>query len=305
LSVLPTAAPPLELDRRSALVSTVTTRLLESVHLGAIISPIGRIVRKAAPTYYCKYRWSALRYSYNEQELHVAPFLCNRSKLSIDIGAADGIYAFHILETSRECVAFEPRQVAALKISDIAKCFSLPVRVEVVALSDKVGETTLRICRSAILKSTVESENFLDGSDSSEVREVSVPTRRLDDYDLDAVGFIKIDVEGHELSVLQGALNTIEHHRPVLLIEIEDQHKPNATRDVPQFLGDLGYEGYFLLDRKLTPVDGFDLATHQQNFQESGLYINNFFFVIPEDAHKLESAVFRVRENLSDRFPRY
>ena len=32
-----------------------------------------------------------------------------------------------------------------------------------------------------------------------------VPKKRLDDFDLPPVGFIKIDVEGHEESVLHGA----------------------------------------------------------------------------------------------------
>ena len=37
-------------------------------------------------------------------------------------------------------------------------------------------------------------------------------------------GFIKIDVEGHELKVIDGAKETIEKHKPNLLIEIEEQH---------------------------------------------------------------------------------
>jgi FkbM family methyltransferase len=252
-----------------------------------------------APTYYYKHLWSALRFSYDEQELYVAPSLCNRNKISIDIGAASGIYTFHVLDTSRECLAFEPRQPEALKISAIAKGLSLPVRVEPVALSVDGGETTLRIYEIWGGRATVESENLLVDCDSGKIYEVTVPTRRLDDYDLDAVGFIKIDVEGHELSVLRGASNTIERHRPVMLIEIEDRHKPNATRDVHRFLGNLGYEGYFLLDRKLTPMTCFDVAAHQDNWQKSGLYINNFFFVTSEDVHRLEAAVCRVRGNLA------
>jgi hypothetical protein len=43
-------------------------------------------------------------------------------------------------------------------------------------------------------RSTIERDNPLE---NSEPYEMVVPTQRLDDYDLDAVGFIKIDVEGH------------------------------------------------------------------------------------------------------------
>jgi FkbM family methyltransferase len=193
---------------------------------------------------------------------------------------------------------------------------SLPVRVEAVALSDEVGEATLRgpvaesvgiegIHKTLTGRATVESENLLDDCDYSQIYEVAVPRRKLDDYDFDAVGFIKIDVEGHELSVLRGASNTIERHRPLMLIEIEDRHKPNAICNVHSFLGNLGYEGYFLLNKKLMPLTCFDLAAHQKNWRQSGLYINNFFFVMPENVHILESSVSRVRGNLSDQFPRY
>jgi FkbM family methyltransferase len=119
------------------------------------------------------------------------------------------------------------------------------------ALSDEVGEATLRIYEPLTGRATIESENLLEGCDCSQIYEVAVPRRKLDDYDFDAVGFIKIDVEGHELSVLRGASNTIERHRPLMLIEIEDRHKPNAICNAHNFLGNLGYEGYFLLNKKL------------------------------------------------------
>ena len=279
------------------MISHVAARFLKAVHLEAMILPISEIVWKAAPTYYYKHRWSTLRNSYRERELYVAPFLCNPNKISIDVGASEGLYTLHVLQTSRECLAFEPHPTAALKLSGMAKSFSLPVRVEAVALSEKEGEETLRIYKGGIKRSTIERENDLADCDSRNMYEVTVPTRQLDDYDLDAVGFLKIDVEGHELSVLKGASNTIEHHRPLMLIEIEDRHKPKATRDVQDFLGNLGYEGYFLLDGKLIPMTCFALDAYQGNCT-SGYYVNNFFFVMPEDIHILESAVFRVRENL-------
>ena len=43
--------------------------------------------------------------------------------------------------------------------------------------------------------------------------------KRLDDYNFDEVDYLKIDVEGHELKVLKGAIATIEKCNPVIVIE--------------------------------------------------------------------------------------
>jgi FkbM family methyltransferase len=277
-----------------------------------IKSAIAHTVKKVAPTYYkrrsWKRRWSEMRSCYDEQELYIAPLLCDQKKTSIDIGASEGIYTAHIIGSSRDCLAFEPLEAKARELAEMANSLSLPVRVEAVALSDARGEATLRILKEDEWRSTIERENPLE---NAAIYEIKVPTRRLDEYDLDAVGFIKIDVEGHELSIVKGASNTIEQHRPSMIIEIEDRHKPNAIRDVGTFLTTFGYEGYFLLDRALTPISRFDFQAHQNtdnisgwgaNSRKWGLYVNNFLFIPAEDLSRLEAAVAKVRSNLSDFF---
>lgn len=54
--------------------------------------------------------------------------------------------------------------------------------------------------------------------------EESVEIRSLDSFDLDKVDFIKIDVEGGEQFVLEGAKETIRRCRPVLLVEVFEEH---------------------------------------------------------------------------------
>ena len=48
---------------------------------------------------------------------------------------------------------------------------------------------------------------------------VQVPQLTLDSYNFTDVDIIKIDVEGYELQVLEGALNTIAQNRPIVQIE--------------------------------------------------------------------------------------
>jgi FkbM family methyltransferase len=252
-----------------------------------------------------------MRGVYHEQELYIVPSLCDKDKTSIDIGAQDGIYTIHMLDASRDCLAFEPRQAHALELKEMVEYLSLPVRVEAVALSDSQGEAKMSVLERDGGRSTIERENALEDPDGSEKCEVTVTTRRLDDYDLDAVGFVKIDVEGHELAVLRGGSATIERCRPILLIEIEERHKPNGIHDVYEFLVNLGYEGYFILDKNLMGLSSFDLIRHQNvehiggwktNWRRFGVYVNNFFFVPRGGGPQLEAAVNSVRSHLSDVF---
>jgi FkbM family methyltransferase len=280
-----------------------------------IKSTAAAMLQKLAPNHYhrlakrrhWKRRFHVMRQQYHEPELQIVPFLCDKYKTSIDIGAADGIYTVHIVDASRDCLAFEPRQPVILELKEMAECLLLPIRIEAVALSHRPGQANLRILERDEGRSTIERENMLEDPDGSERREITVPVRRLDDYNLDSVGFVKIDVEGHELSVLQGGLATLRRCLPVMLIEIEERHKPNAICDVNDCLNSLGYEGYFVLDRRLVPVSCFDLARHQNiehiggwrtNWKRFGVYVNNFFFVPRGDRPRLEAAVYRVRRNL-------
>ena len=50
------------------------------------------------------------------------------------------------------------------------------------------------------------------------IKRISCEVKKLDDFEFNPY-FIKIDVQGYELQVLQGAENTIRMYRPILLIE--------------------------------------------------------------------------------------
>ncbi|HUZ11388.1 MAG TPA: FkbM family methyltransferase [Caulobacteraceae bacterium] len=85
---------------------------------------------------------------------------------------------------------------------------------------------------------TIAPSNRLGGRAS---REISVPVARLDDFQLPPIGFIKIDVEGHEEAVLQGARETIGRNRPALMIEIEERHNRGAIERVFDHFRSDGY----------------------------------------------------------------
>lgn len=53
----------------------------------------------------------------------------------------------------------------------------------------------------------------------------TIPVRQIDSFGFSIVDMIKIDVEGHEYQVIQGALRTIQRCRPAIMIEISYEGK--------------------------------------------------------------------------------
>ncbi|MFI9813990.1 FkbM family methyltransferase [Saccharothrix variisporea] len=78
--------------------------------------------------------------------------------------------------------------------------------------------------------------------------EVVVRTDTLDRFvaanGIERLDFVKADVEGAELRVLQGGTETIERFRPKLLLEIEERHLERfgyRAADVVEWLAERGY----------------------------------------------------------------
>ncbi|MBP7481695.1 MAG: FkbM family methyltransferase [Lacunisphaera sp.] len=64
-------------------------------------------------------------------------------------------------------------------------------------------------------------------------------------HGLDRLDFVKLDVDGHELAVLQGMSGTLRRFHPNLMMEIApfvlDRHSPRALADLLALVADLGY----------------------------------------------------------------
>jgi hypothetical protein len=127
---------------------------------------------------------------------------------------------------------------------------------------------------------------FFSNSTSQEIngphRTVTVRAARLDSFDLDEVSFIKIDAEGHEELVLNGASATLTRCRPNLLIEIEQRHLRKSIDEVLRHVLSFGYRGYFMAGGQLQPLARFDVEQHQHAYFHNWsdpAYVANFFFL--------------------------
>ncbi len=185
---------------------------------------------------------------------------------------------------SSRVIAFEPRPEGAEELRDLFRNTRI-VTVEQVALSDDTGTTVLLRPADRPMLSTIEAKNDL--SESPSASPIMVNLKTLDEYKFHPVGFVKIDVEGHEPSVLAGAKETIERERPTLLMEIEQSHNFSSFEWVCAFIKSMGYTGYFLLGEELVDIGSFDFTIHQNRSnlirgKRVGTYINNFLFLPKE-----------------------
>lgn len=235
-----------------------------------------------------------------EREIQLIPCLCDLEKDSIDAGANIGEYAKEMVPYSNKVFAFEPIRKLYESFSRSRFAITHDVMIFPYALSDINGSTTLYIPRfvnrfktnyslnamASLNKSldvyfTQHSPGYM-GSDA-----VSVETRTLDSFNLDNLGFIKIDVEGHEEKVLRGAKKTISSSHPHILVEIEERLNPGGHKRVESYLKKQGYLGFFINEEgSLIPFDKFDVISMQQEplMKKRTIspnmtgYINNFLF---------------------------
>lgn len=115
-------------------------------------------------------------------------------------------------------------------------------------------------------------------------RDITVPVKRLDSFDLAPVGFVKIDVEGHELNVLRGAVDLLQRDQPNLLVEIEQRHHEEPISTIFNWLQvNHGYRGWFLDGPQLRSISDFSVDIHQRD-PDSREYRNNFYFTAGKGA---------------------
>lgn len=187
----------------------------------------------------------------NEEHRFVEEFL-RPGMTVLDIGANQGYYtllASRKVEPQGKVLAFEPspREVRRLKLHLwLNRCKNVELSTSALGSVAETGELY-------VVQGTESGCNSLRPPDVSQATGlVPVPVERLDDVlksrGIERVDFIKIDVEGAELSVLQGAPDLLRRSpRPVILAEVQDlRTKPWGYRavEILSFLTALGYQWF-------------------------------------------------------------
>lgn len=132
--------------------------------------------------------------------------LCRRRRVALDVGAHVGMWSYYLAATFREVHAFEPSPL-------LAACFRRNVRapntnLHEVALGRAAGRAELRL-----VPDNTGATHIATGEAGG------IEVRRLDDYAFPVVDLLKVDVEGFELFVFEGARETLLRCKPVVIFE--------------------------------------------------------------------------------------
>ena len=180
--------------------------------------------------------------AYGEYSPREAEVLCSYLRpgdCALDVGANLGTLTLAMARAvgpGGRVIALEPQAM-------IHHCLTQTVRDSATPWVDARRQAAGAVAGSARMgrSNAAHAENFggrglVESGDAEEVEMI-----RLDDLKLDACRLIKIDVEGLELQVLQGASKLLTDQRPVLCVECD---RPGTTESLAAFLRGFGYRVY-------------------------------------------------------------
>lgn len=220
-----------------------------------------------------------------EVEADLLPVIVDRTREAVDVGANVGHYAERLAALTPHVHAFEPHPRLARLLSAFPRN---KVTVRQVALSNESGKSVyLKVPKFE----GAEGEGLSTVEDHHSFKvfgKVRVRTATLDELADRNIGFVKIDVEGHELNVLAGAQRLIAKQRPTFLVEAEERHHVGATKSLFAFFAERNYRGVFVSGKTLMFVESFvpamqNVAVLRNDVARKDFsYPNNFLFVPAE-----------------------
>lgn len=169
----------------------------------------------------------------------------------LDIGANIGYFTLLLSRLVGErgrVLAFEPtRHYRNTLLRNLAENGVSNCRVEDCGLSNEEGELLASIGDSSATLHWVATDQ------EPRLRE-TIRLERLDDVvdrlELDRLDFVKIDIDGHEPLCLEGAWQTFERFRPIILLEVSAPQYLHAGTSAADFYDDLLNRGLHVYSEK-------------------------------------------------------
>jgi FkbM family methyltransferase len=244
-----------------------------------MIKDIEYIIKKIifSETFLLKKRLKrAIKKNY-EKELNFINRFKDPNKNAVDVGVYRGVYSYKLSQLYKHVYAFEANPLIFPFLKKNLPKIITNISLFNYALSNEFGVAELKIpTRSKTFFKNNYEELYQLGAASiheknnfNKFNSIKVEKNKLDNILNDKnIGFIKIDVEGHEKEVIDGSKRIINENRPTLLVEIEERHSKSKVINTINYINKLGYKSFFVKNNELVETKNLE------NFNN----INNFIF---------------------------
>ena len=197
--------------------------------LRRIIFSISRKILKiflmlSASSFSIKIQYFIYYFSENkENELFKLKQLISSKGNAIDIGCNKGLFSYALSKQSKiiKIFSFEPNKFI---LNDLKNYNCKNIKIFNYALSNKEKNENLIIPYYKRFEldgfATLEKKILLNQK-FRKFKKINIKTKKLDNFNFKNISFIKIDVEGHEISLLNGAKKIFKANKPNCLIEIK------------------------------------------------------------------------------------
>ena len=210
-----------------------------------------------------------------EKELYIIDNLKDENKEAIDVGVYRGVYTYKLAKNFKHVHSFEPNPMLYTYLKRYLSQVVSNITLYNCALSNKNEFTNLKVPLrgKSFFKENIEEIYKLGcatihkDNNFKDFNTYKVETKKLDDVIQNKeISFIKIDVEGHELDVIEGSKKIIKEYKPTLLVEIEEKHTKKPNSYVINEIKNYGYNVFYLENKKIKKIDDEILFDKERNF---------------------------------------
>lgn len=184
------------------------------------------------------------RLTYQCHKYEAARSYVRARRVAVDVGAHVGLWSWMMAQDFARVIAFEPMAEHRACFEKNVAAMETHVTLNDCALGAKPGKVRLAR-RTPNSSGDTGVEPMTRANLETQREEDLVALRTLDEFALPVLDFLKIDCEGYELFVLQGARETLKRCKPCIIVEQKPETGMVArygvgARDAVTFLERLG-----------------------------------------------------------------
>jgi FkbM family methyltransferase len=168
--------------------------------------------------------------------------------LILDVGANIGNHSLYFSKISKKVFSYEPNpntyELLKFNTRNVPN-----INIYNIGISNKnekkfLNESNFNIGDSSIVSSIEKQDIKKDDITLHEINSFKLDD--LQDFSNEEISMIKIDVEGHELEVMDGAKNIIKKNKPLLIFEHNIEINKEQTLKINEFLKQQDYVIYLI-----------------------------------------------------------